>query len=220
MIARELISDAIPPLKTSDSVQKVLDRMAEFRVNHLPVVNDQQFLGLVAEDDLIEVADYSQPVGALNLSLYHPTVQDDQHVYEVIRLFYLQKLSLVPVLDKKNDYLGVISINTMVEYMATLTSVKEPGGIIVIEISNRDNSLSHIAQIVESDNAQVLSSYIRSFPDSTRLEVTLKVNKTDISGIVSSFARYDYEVVATFNKTRADGQTMDRYDQLMNYLDI
>ena len=194
--------------------------MAEFRVSHLPIVNNIQFLGLISEDDLIEVPDYETPVGGLSLSLYNTCVQDDQHIYEVIRMFYQHKLTLVPVMNEKNDYLGVISVNTMVEYMATLTAVREPGGIIVLEISNRDNSLSHIAQVVESDNAQILSSYIRSFPESTKLEITLKVNKTDISGIVASFNRYDYVVKATYNNTKSDTQTRDRYDQFMNYLDI
>lgn len=220
MTAREMISQSILPVRTSDSVQKVLDRMAEFRVSHLPIVNNIQFLGLISEDDLIEVPDYDTPVGGLSLSLYNTCVQDDQHIYEVIRMFYQHKLTLVPVMNEKNDYLGVISVNTMVEYMATLTAVREPGGIIVLEISNRDNSLSHIAQVVESDNAQILSSYIRSFPDSTKLEITLKVNKTDISGIVASFNRYDYVVKATYNNTKSDTQTKDRYDQFMNYLDI
>lgn len=220
MFARELISDAIPPLKTSDSVQKVIERMGEFRINHLPIVNNRQFLGLLSDEDIIEVADYSDAVGSLSLSLYNPSVQEDQHVYDVIRLFYEQRLSIVPVLDKSGDYMGMISINCMMEYMATLTAVQEPGGIIILEMSNRDNSLSHMAQIVESDNAQILSSYIRSFPDSTRIEVTLKVNKMEISGMVASFNRYNYTVLATFNNSKADNGETDRYDQLMNYLDI
>ena len=220
MFARELISDAIPPLKTSDSVQKVIDRMTEFRVNHLPIVNNRQFLGLLSENDVFEVADYSDAVGSLSLSLFNPSIREDQHIYDVIRLFYEQRLSIVPVLDRHGDYLGLISVNCMIEYMATLTSVKEPGSVIVLKISNRNNSLSHMAQIVESDNAQILSSYIRSFPDSTRIEVTLKVNKRDVSGIVASFNRYDYTVVATFNNSTPGNGTTDRYDQLMNYLDM
>lgn len=220
MYAHELISDSIPPVRTSDTVQKVMDRMAEFRVNHLPIVNELQFLGLVSDEDLVEVSDHDIPVGSLSLSLYNPFVFEEQHVYDVIRLFYEQKLSLVPVLDSNKNYKGVISINTIMEHIATITSVKEPGGIIILEISNRNNSLAHIAQIVESDNAQILSSYVQSFPDSTRLEITLKLNRTDISSIIASFLRYDYHVKATFNDTKSDDGTSDRYNQLMNYLDI
>ena len=220
MFAHELISDSIPALRTSDTVQKVHERMAEFRVNHLPIVNDKQFLGLVSDEDLIEVQDSGAPVGSLSLSLHNPFVYEEQHIYDVIRLFYEQKLSVLPVLDSNRNYKGLISINTMMEYMATITAVKEPGGIIILEITIRNNSLAHISQIVESDNAQILSSYVQSFPDSTKLEITLKLNRTDLSSIIASFLRYDYNVKATFNDTKSDDGTSDRYDQLMNYLDI
>ncbi len=220
MLAIELVSNALPPVRTSDTIQQVIDRMTEFKVRHLPIVNEEQFLGLIAEEDLIEPSDYQLPIGGILLSLVNPYVVETQHIYDVIRLFYEQQLTLVPVLDSKNNYLGAISINTMNEYFARLTSVAEPGGIIVLEIGIRNNSLAQMAQIVESDNAQVLSSYIRSFPDSTRMEVTLKINKQDISGIVASFMRYDYTVKATFNYTAVDDGSMNRYDSFMNYLNL
>ncbi|RYZ49037.1 MAG: CBS domain-containing protein [Sphingobacteriales bacterium] len=220
MLAVEMIADVIPPVHTSDTIQKVMDRMTEFKVSHLPIVNDEQFLGLLAEEDLVQETDLNTQVGALNLSLVNPYVLEEQHIYDVIRLFNEQRLSVVPVLDIKKNYSGLISINTMNEYFAELTSVSRPGGIIVLEISNRNNSLAHMAQIVESDNAQILSSYVRTFPDSTRMEVTLKVNKQDISSITASFMRYNYDVKATFNYNNERDNSQDRYDSLMNYLNL
>ena len=220
MVAAELISDDIIPLHTSDTVQRGLERMAEFHVRQLPVVNEQQFLGLVTEPDLIAELDAQTAIGAIALSLANPYVREDQHIYDVIRLFYEQALTIVPVLDIKKNYLGCIPINAMNNWFARITSVTDPGGIIVLEISNKNNSLAHMSQIVESDNAQILSSYVRSFPDSTRLEVTLKVNKQDISGIVATFLRYGYEIKATFNHNENRDSAMDRYDALMNYLNL
>jgi CBS domain-containing protein len=218
MIASELISTLISPLKTSDSIQKALDYMAEFRVCHLPIVDGAHFLGLLSEDDLIDETDLNEPVSIIQLSLINPYVLENQHVYEVIKALNEQKLSVLPVLDDKMNYLGAIVINDVVSYLATLTAVTDPGGIIVLEINNRDNSLSHIAQIVESNNAQVLSSYVDELSDSTKLTVTLKVNKVDITQIVASFLRYDYTVLATFNHTNQRSNDADRYDSLMNYL--
>jgi len=220
MFAVELIADAIPPVHTSDTIQKVLDRMIEFRVRHLPIVNEEQFLGLLSESDILPEMDMQTPIGALGLSLVNPYVREDQHIYDVIRLFYEQRLSVVPVLDIKKNYLGLIPINRMNEYFATMTSVSQPGGIIMLDINNKNNSLAHMAQIVESDNAQILSSYVRTFPDSTRMEVTLKVNKQDISNIVATFLRYEYDVKATFNHSEHDDGAMDRYASLMNYLNL
>jgi acetoin utilization protein AcuB len=220
MFAVELIVDAIPPIHTSDTIQKVLDRMVEFRVRHLPIVNEEQFLGLLAESDIQPEIDPQTPIGSLALSLINPYVREDQHVYDVIRLFYEQQLSVVPVLDIKKNYLGIIPINAMNQYFATITSVSQPGGIILLDINNKNNSLAHMAQIVESDNAQILSSYVRTFPDSTRMEVTLKVNKQDISNIIATFLRYEYDVKATFNHSEHDDGAMDRYASLMNYLNL
>src|SRR5476651_1283596 len=141
MLAIELISDSVPPVNTSDSIQKVIDRMIEFRVRHLPIVNEEQFLGLLAEDDLVKETDYQTPIGALPLSLVNPYVLEDQHIYDVIRMFYERQLTVVPVLDTKKNYLGLITINSLTQYFAQLTSIEQPGGIIVLEINNKNNSL-------------------------------------------------------------------------------
>lgn len=220
MIAAELISNVIPPLRTSDTVRKALERMSEFKLYHLPIVNEEQFLGLIAEDELIEVRDQDTPIGALSLTIINPFVFEDAHIYDVVRLFNQLQLSLVPVLDANKNYLGVVSINNLLSYTAETYAVKEPGGIIVLEISNRNNSLAHMAQIVEADNAQILSSYVSSFPDSTRLEVTLKVNKTELSSIIASFERYNYDVKAVFNNTQNDDGSTDRFNSFMNYLNV
>lgn len=220
MVAIELISNIVSPLKTSDSVQKALDRMSEFKIYHLPIVNETQFLGLVAEDELIEVRDQTTAIGSLSLSIINPFVFENAHIYDVIRLFNQLHLSIVPVLDMNKNYLGVVSINNILAYAADMFAAKEPGGIIVLSISNRNNSLAHMSQIVEADNAQILSSYVSTFVDSTKLEVTLKINKTDLSGIISSFERYNYEVKAVFNIIENDNGSTDRFNSFMNYLNV
>jgi acetoin utilization protein AcuB len=220
MVAAELISDIIPSVKLTDTVEKVYLLLTEFRVNELPVIDEDQFLGLIAEDDLIEVADEQLLISSLSILRPHSFVRENQHIYDVIRMFQAQQLSIVPVLDMKNNYLGLIHINALTNSFATLTSVIEPGAIIVLEIGNRDNSLAQMSQIVESDKAQILSSYVRSFPDSTRLEVTLKINKKDVAAILASFIRYDYIVKEVFNQAQVEDDSMNRYELLMNYINL
>jgi CBS domain-containing protein len=220
MFAAEIISDAIPSLRTDDTVQKALDRMNDFKLKHLPVVNEVTLLGLVAEDDLLNIDNHDTLLSDSAVNMLNVFVLSNAHAYDVIRLLNQLKLTAVPVLDQQKNYEGLISINNMVNAVAEQYAVNEPGGIIVLEISNRDNSLAHIAQIVEADNAQVLSSYVNSFEDSTRLEVTLKVNKTEITSLVASFERYDYLVKEVYNNTQIDDGSQERYDSFMNYLNV
>jgi acetoin utilization protein AcuB len=219
MLAIELAADNIQPVTTTDSIQLALDRMVEFRVRHLPVVNENQFIGLLSERD-ISGQDHLLPVSSIPQLYVNTFVFEDQHVYDVVRLFYEGQLTLVPVLDAVKNYTGVIGTLAMNSYFAEITAVAQPGGIIVLEVSSNNNAMSQMAQIVESDNAQILSSYVRAFPESTRLEVTLKLNKPDISSINATFLRYGYDVKATFNPNDGDDDSSNRFESFMNYLNM
>jgi CBS domain-containing protein len=220
MLAKDLISDAIIPLKTSDSGLIALNWMEEYRVSHLPIVNDSDFLGLISESDIYEQGNYEEPLGNHSLGLYKPYVIEDQHIYEVIRQVYEQKLSLIPVLDHQNHYLGTITLSCLVKYFARLAAVDNPGGIIVLEMGIRDYSLSEIARLVEMNDSSILSLYVQTQPDSARLDVTIKINRMDIGPIIQTFNRYNYNIKASFFEGDHNDVLRDRYDSLMKFLKI
>ncbi|MDE1093203.1 hypothetical protein OS113_27585, partial [Klebsiella pneumoniae] len=89
----------------------------------------------------------------------------------------IDHLTVVPVLDEEENYLGNISITKLMQNIALTGSIKEAGGIIVLEMSDTDYSLAQISQIVESENAKILSSFITSNALSKSLELTLKINQ-------------------------------------------
>ncbi len=219
MTALSLISDFIVPLRTSDTGEEALEMMGEFGVRHLPIVNDKQFLGLIAEDDILNF-DVSEPVGAYSLSLSQPFVRDTDHLYEVMRTLAESQLTVVPVVDEETNYVGLITLENLLHYFAQAGSFAERGSILVLDISKRDYSLAEIARIVESENALVISSFITSHADSTRLEVTIKVNRHHIQSILATFNRFDYEVKASYNEAEYVDSLKERYDSLMSYLNV
>jgi len=134
MLARELISDIVTALKTSDSGTQALAWMEVFRVKHLPIVNQRDFLGLISDADVYDLNDPDEPVGNHNLSLNKPYVREDQHIYEVIEVLSRLELTLVPVLNYENQYLGVITQEELTQHFAHLSAMKQPGGIIELEM--------------------------------------------------------------------------------------
>ncbi len=221
MVARDLISEVVPALKTSDSGQTALNWMEIFRVSHLPIVNNQDFLGLISDSDIYDMNLPEEPIGNHSLTLLKPFVTADQHLFEVIGLASRLRLTVVPVLDNHNHYKGVITTTDLVRYLASISSMDQSGGILVLEITERDYSLSQIAQIVEGNNIKVLSLYITSPPDSTRLEVTLKVNSTDLTSLIRTFERYNYDVKTWITSDDSmDRFYSERFDLLMKYLNI
>ncbi len=219
MLAKDLMSDVVPALKTSDTGKQALSWMDIFRISHLPIVNEREFLGLISDTDIYDLNMADEAIGAHKLSLFSPYVFHDQHIYEVIEVASRLELTVVPVLDHFNNYEGLITLTDLVEVFADLSALKHPGGIIVLEVNQRDYSLTEISQIVESNDAKILSLYISSDENTTKMDITLKINRNDLSAVIRTFERYEYFIKASYLKDdEAERLFTDRYDSFMRYL--
>lgn len=222
MIAKDLISDIVPFLKTSDTGTKALTWMEIFRISHLPIVNEEVFLGLISDADIYDLNMADEPIGNHRLSLIKPYVLYNQHFYEVFELISRLHLSVVPVLNEDKKYLGVITLYDLLQNFANIAAAQNPGGIIVLSLNQNDYSLSEISQIIEGNDVKVLSLYVSSPPqDSMQIEVTIKTNTVDLSSVLQTFYRYGYDVKHTFmGDVKMDSLIENRYDAFMNYLNI
>ena len=220
MTAKDLITDEIPPLKHTDSGEIALRWMDEFKVTHLPVLKNGNFVGLISESDILDKMDLDETLDKLFEHLPRPYVKGNAHIYEVLFRVAEQKISVVPILDEDESYLGCTSIHQLVTMIANTGSIKESGGIIVLEVNRNDYSLAQIAQIVESNNAKILSSYIMSSPDSSKIDITLKINQVELDRILRTFERYDYVISASYQKSNFDDDLQHRFDSLINFLNI
>lgn len=206
-------------MSPENSALEILGWMEEYKVSHLPVVDGNRFVGLLAESNIFNIDNPENPIGKKNKFLKKTYVKSDQHMFEIIKIMAEEKLSLLPVLDKSNKYIGVITPQYIIENFSNYAAVIQPGSIIVLSVSNRDYFASQIVQIIESNDAKLLSLFVSSESDSASLDVTIKVNKLDISGILQTFQRYSYEVKASWFDEDQD-YLQDRFDSLMNYLSI
>jgi acetoin utilization protein AcuB len=218
MRAFELITDEIPPLIHTDSGEKALNWMDEFKVTHLAVLKNGAFVGVVSESAILDRLVLSDVLDELFDHLPRPYVNKNAHIYDVLAMMSEHKLSIIPVLDENEQYLGCTSIYHLMTTLANIGSIKEPGSILVLEINSIDYSMAQIAQIIESNNAKILSSYILSDVSSSILEVTLKINELNLSRIILTFERYDYKIKASFQAVVSDDDLRWKYDALMNFM--
>lgn len=220
MIAKDLITDEIPAIKISDSGSMVLHWMDEYKVRHLPIVNKNEYLGLICDTDILDLNITEDELGKHKLSLLRPFVFQGQHIYDVIKMFSNMKLTVLPVLDENENYVGTIPITALLTEFSIIAETREPGGIIVLEMNEHDYSMTQIAQIIEGNDGKILSCYLNSLPDSTKIEVTLKINKEDIAAILQTFYRYNYTVKASFHQSEFSDEMKNRFDSFMNYINI
>ncbi len=220
MRAKDILSKLVMPLKPSDPGSLALSWMEDYGLTHLPVVDKDTFLGLVKNADIYSLDDMDKSLNSEKIPLLRSYVYHDVHLYEVIRTVAAENLTLIPVLDYHDHYVGSITTHEIVGAMAKFTSITQPGGIIVLEISAQQYSISEIARIIESNDAKILSSSVTSAENSTQLEVTLKLNVMDLSSVIQTLNRYDYIVKASFTEeSQYDSLLSERYESLMKFLD-
>ena len=218
MQASKLISNSIISLHPDDDGNRALELMNQFRVNHLAVVKNSFFLGVVSdkEIDLWNSADEFIEEHLHNLA--SPHVLHNQHLFDIIEVLEKNNLSVVPVLDEEKQYQGVITNRKLLYTIAKSAAIQSIGGVIVLKMNNNDYSLTQIANIVESNNTKILSSYVTSTPESTKMELTLKLNTSDIVSIVKDLERFDYLITASYKEDESDVDFLERYEQLMRFL--
>jgi acetoin utilization protein AcuB len=220
MRAINLITEEIPPLMYTDTGERALSWMEEFKVSHLPVLKAGNFVGVISESDLLDQANLDWTLDKLFQHLPRPFAYAGDHIYQVLARVAEYKLSLIPILDTDEKYVGCTTVHHLMTLIANTGSIKEDGGILVLEMARIDYSMAEIAQIVEGNDAKILSSYIMSSPDSTNIEITLKINTIELDRIIRTFERYDYIIKASFQKSQYSEDLKFRYDALMNYLNF
>jgi acetoin utilization protein AcuB len=219
VLNKELISSNIPTLNLEDRVAHALELMSEFHFSQLPVVDNEKYLGLVFEDDLMN-ADENAALKTLDTHFSKVAVNANVHFIESVQTANDYNLSLVPVIDKENEYIGVIPGETLLRELGKITGASVPGGVIVLEMEQRNFSFSELSKLVETNDAQItqLNTYWDS--NSSSFQVTLKINKFEISDIVATFQRYEYQVKYYFGEELYVNELKSNYDHLMNYLNI
>lgn len=218
MLARSLIKDIIPPLKITDAGERALLWMEEFRTHYLPVVNSTNYLGIISETDILGLANKSLQLGNYAVPLDRVFIYESQHVYDAVRFVSNYNYPIIPVLDSDQHYAGLLTVTDLIESFAELFAVNGPGGIIQLEVNQKDYMLSEIAKLVEGNDAHIMSLNVNPSPDQLKMEITIKVDKTDLSRIIESLYRYNYNVKTFYHQSEFSEDLQERYEAFMNYL--
>jgi CBS domain-containing protein len=218
MKASQLISSSLITLHPDDDGDRALSLMDELRVNHLAVVRNSFYLGILSEKEILSWDKTDEFIEEHISELSAPSVIGSQHLFDIIQTVEQNSLSIIPVLDEEKHYLGAITNRKLLYTIAKSTAVQSLGGVIVLQMNQNDYSMSEISRIIEENDTKILSSYITSVPNAQKIEITLKLNKIDITAIVKDFDRFDYTLIASYNQDENNDDFLERYESLMRFL--
>ena len=220
MLTAELINKNIPRLQLQDNITKALRLITDYRVTHLPVVSDNNYLGLIGEDDLLDADDEKLTVEMLQEHFITTSIKENIHFLNAVNYSNQYETSIVPVVNDANELTGVITIVDLLKTLGDFSGANEIGGIIVLQMERSQFAISVISRIVESNDATILHLNTTTNADTGLLTVTLHLNKKETYAIVAAFERYEYDVMFHFSDEKFENNIEINYNHLMNYLDI
>ena len=218
VIARMLLNDNLPFLRPTDTVEMALGLLQEFHTESLALVDGSVFKGMISEDFLLDQSDEEAIMADLKAPVQLMRSHPDNHIFEVTAMMVEHQMRVIPVVDEDNEYLGLIDTESILQFLGGFAVFTEPGAVLMLDMPSRDYSLAELARIVESNDAHVLSVWVRNKPGEGKIEVVLKVNRQDASGIISTLERYEYQVIGSFSRQDYYDDLKERFDSFMRYL--
>jgi CBS domain-containing protein len=216
----DLLTDkTIPVLSPEDSIEKSLSVMDDAKLTGLPVVSSDYYVAFVLEDALLEHPDPSETLSSAGLLTYKPAIGSYAHPFDAITIIHQTALPLLPVLDSEQKYSGCITKDNLLGYITNNSGIANPGGILVLEILPRNYSMYEIARICENEDVILLAMHAHT-NERGMLEITMKLNRTVLDGVVASFERHNYHVQEVYGKDTNNEDIIGKYNLLMNYINM
>lgn len=220
MLTRELQSQTLPSLHLSDKVYQALQLMNDNHVTHLPIVEGEKYVGIISEEDLLQAENDHSTLNEFQQSFANTSVREVEHFLKAIQLAAENGLSIVPIVSEENDLVGTVAYTDLLKHASEFMSLNEPGGLIVLEMDTNQYSFNEISKLVETNDAQITQLNTSNDPETGIMQVTIRINKPEVSDIVATFQRYDYTVKHFFGEELYANELRTNYDNLMNYLKI
>jgi predicted transcriptional regulator len=218
MLTRDLISHSIPYLHLDDKVFHALQLMNDYHVAHLPIVAEDKYIGIISEEQLLH-SDDDDLLEQLLISDGGKSVQANDHFLKAIQIAVQNNISIVPVIEE-HHIIGIITYNDLLRNASDFMSLNDPGGLIVLEIEGKDYSFNELNRIVESNDAQITQLNSFTDPETGTMQVTIRINKVEISDIITTLQRYEYSIKYYFGEELYENELRSNYDNLMHYLKI
>jgi predicted transcriptional regulator len=215
----QLIETSLPTIDLHDKVEQVLQEMEKSKCTSLPVLDGIQFLGTIAEEDLMDVSPEAEIIAFQHLLIKH-AVRPSDHFLQALRIKSKFFLSVVPVVNEKNEWEGLIDNEKLMDAISSMLGAAETGSLVVLEMPRTDYAPGMLNRLVESNDAMIMQMNTIADNHAGTIQVVLRISKEEISDVVATFQRHEYTVLYYYGEETYDNSLQNNLDHLFNYLSI
>ncbi|MFM1795318.1 MAG: hypothetical protein RL642_1703 [Bacteroidota bacterium] len=215
----QLLETSYPTIDLHDRVGQVLLEFEETKLASLPVVHENVFQGIITEEDLFDFSSEVELAEIQHVFLKY-SVKPSDHILQALRVKSKYYLSAIPVVNEKQELEGLIDAEKLLEALASMIGANDTGSFLIIEMARSEYAPGIINRLVESNDAMIMQMNTMLDQQTGMMQVFLKINKEEISDIVATFQRHEYNVLYYYGEETYDNALQNNLDHLLNYLNI
>jgi len=215
----QLLDQDVPTIGIHDTVDHAMLVAEECMLAHLPVLDGHIYQGMISQTDL-EDANPEDTLSNLQHLFIKPFVRGSDHFIHSLRMRSRFQVDLVPVLNEQQEWEGGLGASVMLDQLSQMTGVNAPGALIILEMPRHDYAPGELNRLVESNDAMILQMNTWEDPATGHLQVILRLNREEVSDVMATLQRHEYQVVFHYGDESYDNALQHNLDHLMNYLNI
>ncbi len=219
MTVTDYITKEIKPLTLNNTVAEAKELCKNFPISHILIVEQDNLIGCFIEEDIRSIDNTSSKLKEYNYLLNHFYTDEKASLLELISLFADNDCNLIPVLGENQKYIGYYYLSDVLDVFADSPFLHRDNETLIVEKLKKDFSMSQIAQIVESNKATLVGSYV-SNETTDNIQITLKIASKDINEIIQTFRRYDYHVLTQHIDDEYLEKLRERANYFRRYLEV
>ncbi len=173
-------------VQNNDSLKTALEKLEEHQIDGLPILNGNQYVGIVTRYNLYENffnsnqsrEEYLQNTTCANIATYQEKFLKGQELFEHT-LLDLKDFPILAVVDDKNEYLGIVTRFDVLEQFQSAFGVNKKGIRIAFTSIETEGRIARFAEIARQFHEHIISLVTFDETDKLIRRIVVKIEKKD-----------------------------------------
>jgi len=202
MFVKDIMTKDPVAVSPDASLRELLSLMTSKIFEAIPVKKDGKVVGIVTDWDIVINSPRSESGTYLDSTkvkeIMTPnvvTVNPDEIVEMAAYHMYFHDLDALPVVDEKDNLVGIVTQSDLFRTFVTLMGLRTKGTRITLDVPDRVGILAEITKVVRDTGVSIASLSTYTPPEKKRGNVILRVKTGHVKELVDKLVDEGFHVV-------------------------
>lgn len=208
MIIKDRMTKNLITITKNENINKAMDIMAAHGLHRLPVVEGKKLVGLLTKSMIsqkgaskatsLSIFELNYLLSKITVSTIMEkkviTIYEDQLFEDAADLMLRYDIGCLPVLNKKNELVGILTQNDLFKAFTELLGYNEPGTRISLKTKDQIGVLEDITNILVKHNCNITNLGVYDV-DNDYKNLIIRTNAEDTTELQKDLRESGYEVL-------------------------